>query len=170
MSFIRSEARAAIWRWREVLLALAVLALGALWVFGTIGLLHWLGYVVLAFGIVFLVAGLQRARFRGGAGGPGVVHVDEAQVAYYGPLTGGVVALGEMTALLLDPTSKPAHWVLMQPGQGDLQVPLTAEGAEALFDAFASLPGIRTERMLTQMKRRSDRPVVIWQKPIERLH
>ena len=164
MSFVRSNARQTLWRWREVLIALVALALGGFWVFASIGILHWLGYVVIIIGIALLTSGLQRVRFRGGAGGPGVVHVDEAQVAYFGPLTGGVVALGDMTTLLLDPTGSPAHWVLVQPGQGDLMVPLTAEGADQLFDAFASLPGIQTERMLAQMKRPGGEPVMIWQK------
>jgi hypothetical protein len=170
MSFFRPEARQTLWRWREVLVALGVLALGLLWVLGSYGLLHLLGYAVLALGAVLLVVGLQRVRFQGGSGGPGVVQVDEGQVAYFGPLTGGSVALREMTALILDPTAKPAHWVLIQPGQADLQVPLNAEGAAALFDAFASLPGIRTEHMLAQMKRHAGQPVVIWQKTTLRLH
>ena len=42
--------------------------------------------------------------------------------------------------------------MLVQPGQPPLQIPLTATGAEALFDAFATLPGIRTERMLREMR------------------
>ena len=170
MSFVRPEAKEAIWRWREVLVALGVLVLGAYWAFGTGELLHWLGYVVLAAGGVLLLTGLQRGRFRGSRGGPGVVHVDEGAVAYFGPLTGGAVALREMTMLTLDPTGKPPHWVLSQPGQGDLHIPLNAEGAETLFDAFASLPGIRTERMLAEMKRQADQPVVIWQKRTPRLH
>ena len=164
MSFIRPEVREELWRWREVGVACGVLALGAYWAFGTGALLHWLGYLVLVLGAVMLITGIQRGRFRGSRGGPGVVHVDEGQVAYFGPLSGGVVALREMTALVLDPTGKPPHWVLSQPGQADLQVPLNAEGAEALFDAFASLPDIRTEHMLSQMKRSADHPVLIWQR------
>ena len=133
MSFVRPEARAAIWRWREALIAGGVLLLGSYWAFGTGALLHWLGYFVMAVGGVLLVTGLQRGRFRGNWGGPGVVHVDEGAVAYFGPLTGGVVALREMTALKLDPTGTPPHWVLSQRGQADLHIPLTAEGAEALL-------------------------------------
>lgn len=166
MSFIRSDARQTLWRWREVLVALGVLVLGAFWVFGSTGLLNVLGYAVLALGAVMLLAGLQRVRFQGGDGGPGMVQVDEGQVVYFGPLTGGAVALREMTALMLDPTAKPAHWVLVQPGQADLRVPLNAKGAEALFDAFATLPGIRTEHMLAQMKRGADQPVMIWQRAV----
>ena len=119
---------------------------------------------MLILGVVLLLTGIQRARFRSGRGGPGVVHVDEGAVAYFGPLSGGVVALREMSSLTLDPTGKPPHWVLSQPGQADLYVPLNAEGAETLFDAFASLPGLRTERMLSQLQAQPHSAVVIWQR------
>ncbi|WP_294606696.1 hypothetical protein [uncultured Roseovarius sp.] len=165
MSFMRPEARAALWRWREALVGAGLLAIGLWWALTAIGLLYWLGYVLLVLAIAILAAGLQRARFRAGSGGPGVVRVDEGQVAYFGPLTGGVVAMGDLAALKLDPRARPAHWILSQPGQPDLAIPLTAEGADTLFDAFATLPGIRTEHMLAQMRRASGQVVVIWQKP-----
>ena len=164
MSFVRPEVQHAIWRWREALVALGIVGLGAYWAFGTGALLHWVGYFVLAAGGVLLVTGLQRGRFRGSQNGPGVVHVDEGVVAYFGPLTGGAVAMRAMSELLLDPTGKPPRWVLSQPGQADLHIPLNAAGAENLFDAFASLPGIRTEFMLSQIKALPDQPVVIWRR------
>ncbi|MHA7851745.1 hypothetical protein [Roseovarius sp.] len=170
MSFVRPEATAALWRWREVLAGGAVLAVGLWWAFGTVGLLHWLGYVIAAAGAVLVAAGVQRGRFRSGQDGPGVVTVVEGQIAYFGPLTGGMVALGELSQVSLDPTGRPQHWILSQPGQPDLAIPLTASGADALFDAFATLPGIRTEHMLAQMKRHGNAPVIIWQKSYPRLH
>jgi hypothetical protein len=170
MSFIRPEAVQGLTRWREVLIGSAVLALGAWWVFGTGGLVHWIGYAVGAAGLALIAAGIQRARFRGAKGGAGVVQVDEGQIAYFGPLTGGAVARSEMTALLIDPTGKPAHWILCQPGQPDLHIPVNAEGSEALFDAFAALPGLRTEYMLARMKAPGDQPSVIWQKRTAMLH
>ncbi len=170
MSFVRPEAMQSLTRWREVLIGGAVLVLGAWWVLGTGGLLHWIGYAVAAVGLALIAAGIQRARFRGARGGAGVVQVDEGQIAYFGPLTGGAVARSEMTALLIDPTGKPAHWVLRQPGQPDLHIPVNAEGAEALFDAFAALPGLRTEYMLSQMSASGDQAVVIWQKRTVMLH
>ncbi|MEI4232471.1 hypothetical protein [Roseovarius sp. D22-M7] len=164
MSFIRPQARAALWRWREALSGTGLAALGLWWVLGLGGLLHWLGYAVLIIAGAVLVMGVQRARFRNGAGGPGVVRVDEGQVAYFGPLTGGVVAIRDLDSLTLDPSGHPAHWVLSQRGAPDLHIPVNAEGAEALFDAFAALPGLRTEHMLAQMRRLPDYPTVIWQK------
>ncbi|WP_204115660.1 hypothetical protein [Shimia biformata] len=169
MSFIRPEARAALWRWREVLAALPVMALGAMWLSG-FGLLQIVGGVVLLAGVVLAFIGWQRARFRSDQAGPGVVQVDEGRVTYFGPLNGGAVDLREVTLVSLDPTSRPKAWLIRQPQQPDLQIPVNATGAEALFDAFATLPGLRTEFMLTQLNGGADHPVVIWQKDIPRLH
>jgi hypothetical protein len=83
-------------------------------------------------------------------------------VGYYGPLSGGLVALSEISALAIDRDNYPPTWVLSQPGQEDLVIPLDAEGAEALFDVFASLPGIRTERLLSRMQQGGEGRVMIW--------
>ena len=115
-------------------------------------------------GLVVAVAGGQRLRGRLGAGGPGVVRVDGGQVAYFGPLTGGAVAASEVERLRLDHTAKPPHWVLEQPGQPPLAIPVNAEGHEALFDVFASLPGLRTERMLAELRKAGAHQVVIWER------
>ncbi len=169
VSFIRPDARAALWRWREVLLGGCVLLLGLYWASG-FGILKWLGFGVIALGAAVVLAGLQRTRFRAGRGGPGVVQVDERQITYFGPLDGGSVALEDLRAISLDATSAPPVWVLRQPAQPELHIPVNAEGSDALFDAFAALPGIRTEFMLTQLRQKPDHPVVIWSKPGARLH
>jgi len=164
MNFIRPELRSAAWRWREVLTGLAASAIGVWWALAARGILPYLGVLLVAAGAVLVFVGVQRGRFRSGAGGPGVVQVDEGQIAYFGPLTGGVVALEELSALSLDPTARPPHWVLSQTGAADLAVPVNAEGADALFDAFAQLPGLRTGRMLAELERPSSFPVLIWER------
>lgn len=164
---IRPEVKALATRWQEVLVGAAVVCLGLYWALWSGGLLMWIGWMVTALGAGLVVAGVQRARFRVGAGGPGVVQVVERRVQYFGPLNGGVVDLAAMTALWLDPTEKPPHWVLRVPGQEALHIPLTAKGADQLFDAFASLPGIQTEHMLRQMQAQPVGPVVIWRTKAE---
>ncbi|NOD92648.1 hypothetical protein GS636_07625 [Ruegeria sp. HKCCD4884] len=164
MSFIRPEAKLALWRWREVLVAVFVLILGLSWVSGPGGLLAWLGWFLILVSVALAVIGIQRARFRTGAGGQGVVTVDEGQITYLGPLDGGIVATREIERLALDPTSSPAHWVLDQSGQPALHIPVNAEGAEALFDVFSSLPGLKTEQMLSELNGKSRHPVVIWER------
>ena len=164
MSFVRPEAKAAMWRWREILVAAAMMLVGISWIGGPGGLLGWLGWVLIVVSVALTVIGIQRGRFRNGAGGPGVVSVDEGQISYLGPLTGGVVAARELERLALDPTTRPAHWVLEQPDQPSLHIPVNAEGAEALFDVFSSLPGIKTEQMLSELSGRAVHPVVIWER------
>ncbi len=175
MSFIRPAAQAHIMRWREVLIGGALMALGTYWALGVGQLLGWVGVVVIIVGSALCVIGVQRSRFRIGGDGPGVVRVDEGQIAYFGPLTGGAIATSELERLVLDSSAKPAHWVLDQPGQSSLHIPVTAEGADALFDVFSALPGLKTERLLSEMKRNSALPQVIWERtpttiPHNRLH
>ena len=164
MSFFRPEARAALWRWREVLAASGLGVLGLYWVLGPGGLLVWVGWLTLALAVALAIVGVQRGRFRTGAGGPGVVLVDEGEITYMGPLTGGTVAAPDLERLTLDPGARPPHWVLEQPGQAPLFIPVNAEGSDGLFDVFAALPGLRTERMLSQLRAGGAHPVVIWER------
>jgi hypothetical protein len=175
MSFVRPEARAAIWRWREVLIGSGIALLGTSWVLGPGGLLGWVGWLLIIAGAALVVVGVQRVRFRTGTDGQGVVQVDEGQITYFGPLTGGTVALSDLTVIRHDPTMKPAHWVLEQPTQIPLMIPVDATGVDALFDVFATLPGLRTQTMLSALSTTSDHPRVIWQRrftdiPVARLH
>lgn len=169
MSFIRPEAQAAILQWREVLIGLAVLILGLWWTAGS-GILKWVGVAITLGGAVLIYTGLQRARFRSANGGPGVVTVDEGEISYFGPLSGGVASIADLNMVVLDPTQKPPVWILQQPRQMDIAIPVNAEGTDQLFDAFAKLPGIRTEYMLSSLKADNSQPVVIWAKPVGRLH
>ena len=82
MSFVRPEARASIWRWRETLMGTAILALGLWWMLGTPGLLQWIGGAVAPWVLVprFATsphtpggAGLGTTTFSGGSFGGGSV-------------------------------------------------------------------------------------------------
>ena len=171
MSFVRPELRAWAMRWREALTGAGVAVLGLYWALTAFGILSWLGWALAAIGAALVFSGLQRGRFRSGSGGPGIVRVDEGQVAYFGPLTGGMAALTEIHRLSLDSRSAPPVWVLEQLGEPELAIPLNAEGADALFDVFAALPGIRTERMIEQMRTvKGPHRVVIWERSPPRLH
>lgn len=163
--FFRPEARAVIWRWRDVIVACCIMTLGLWWAWGSFGILRWLGAALTVFGAVLIFTGFQRARFRQGAGGPGVVQLDERRLSYFGPLSGGMIALEDISKLEFDPFGHPApHWVVTGPELAQIAIPTTAEGAEALFDVFAGLPGIRTEALLTVLSRTPDTRVVIWER------
>jgi hypothetical protein len=170
MSFLRPEARAALWRWRELIAGAALLAFGLWWVATGLTVIRWLAVPVIAAGAAIVWTGLQRLRFRRGGGGAGVVEIDERRLSYWGPLTGGIIDLDDLARLSLDPGGKPLHWVLT-PHQGQvLHIPVDAEGADALFDAFAALPGLPAERMLDLLAHPPDRPVTLWQSGRLRLH
>ncbi|MEL6563603.1 MAG: hypothetical protein AAFQ59_04090 [Pseudomonadota bacterium] len=165
MSFVRPAARAALWRWREVLIGVVVAVLGLWWLAQSTGVLRYIAPAVLVGAGALIMVGFQRGRFRGTGGGVGTVQIVEGQITYFGPLTGGAVALREMTRLTLDGTQHPAHWTLEQRGLPAVHIPVNADGADALFDAFASLPGLRTEHMLSQLQTQPHSAVVIWQRP-----
>ncbi|WP_348541101.1 hypothetical protein [Thalassococcus arenae] len=166
---IRPEAAAILHRWREALAGVAVLGLGLYWALFTRGpLLGWVGVAVVLCGAALLFVGWQRGRFRTGSGGPGIVQVVEGRITYFGPLSGGVADLESLDALRFDPTGRPGHWLLDQPGQPPLAIPVNAAGADQLFDLFAQLPGIRTETMVRARTNAGDHVIVIWQAPTAR--
>jgi len=171
MSFIRPELQRAVWRWREALVGVLVATSGIYMVAARGGFLAVLGAVLFILGAVTVFAGIQRSRFRVGQGGPGLVHVDERQVTYFGPLDGGSVSIDALVRVDLEPRPKPAaEWVLTEAGNTPLHIPTNAENAEALFDVFAVLDGIRTENMLGLLQANPTERVTIWQRAPRRLH
>lgn len=171
MRFIRPEIRDSILRAREAIIGVFVSILGMYWAVGGTGIMQIIGTSLTIAGALLLFAGIQRARFRTGGGGAGVVHVMEGQVAYYGPYEGGAMAIADLTKVELDPTTKPAsQWVLHDPHSPPLRIPTNAEGADALFDVFANLEGIQTERMLSELSGSPEKQVVIWQAKPRALH
>ncbi len=163
MSFIRPEVRQSLWRWREAIVGAAVTLFGVWMAIGGRGLLVIIGAATMVLGIGLLVAGWQRARFRIGPGGAGVVRVTEGQVTYYGPYTGGAMAVASITEVVLNPMPRSGPvWELRAPGVDPIRIPANAEGSEALFDVFGSLPGLQTEAMLAALNAPGKIPQVIW--------
>ena len=146
--FLRPQAAATLRRWREVLAALAVAALG-LWIAASPGpVVQGFGYVLALVAVLALIPAIRRARFAPGGQGPGVVQVVEGRILYMGPVTGGAVSLADLSALALRRDhAGHAAWILTEPGQL-LVIPIDAAGAEALFDAFTTLPGLGANRLL----------------------
>ncbi len=142
MSFIRPELLAAARRGREVILGAALAGLG-LWTATRGGyFLTPLGLGLLGLGAVWVLTAWRRLKFRQDGEAPGIVRVTEAQIAYYGPRTGGFVGLPELSELRLLTLRGRRIWKLKQ-GDGQLlHIPVESDGSEALFDAFATLPGI----------------------------
>ena len=159
--FLRPETRAWLRRWGETLGTAAFAALG-LWWFATAGdVLAWVGGAVALGGGAASLAAFQRARFRSRGGGVGVLQLDEGRLTYYGPLTGGTIAVREIAAVAIDPRHRPAHWVMSGEG-AELLVPIDAEGADVLLDVFAQLPGLDLQTVMAASRRPLRQPATLW--------
>ncbi|WP_028914116.1 hypothetical protein [Pseudorhodobacter ferrugineus] len=144
MSLIRPEAQAALWRFREMFASLG-LALIGLW----LAVLGGFILVPLGAGIIVLAAGFgllawRRLRFAQSGDAPGMVELDEGQISYFGPDVGGAVALRDLVELRLITAGGRRMWRLRQQDGQVLAIPVSAMGADQLFDAFAALPGMDT--------------------------
>jgi len=170
MSFIRPEVRQGLHRWREVIVAAAVIALALWWALTGFGLIRWVGLALAIGGAALLWAGVQRARFHGGHGGLGVVEVDERQIAYLAPVGGGIASLDLLTEVSLGPDRSGLPVWRFRSGSEILSIPASAEGTARLFDALTALPGVDIEAAIRASRSRPEHSVVIWSKPVTRLH
>ncbi|MBZ4690751.1 MAG: hypothetical protein JG765_2002 [Cereibacter sp.] len=151
MSLLRPEARAALHRWREVIAAGAA-ALAGLWLIRLGGwFLIPLGVLVIGLCAVWAVMAWRRMQFAQEVQAPGVVEVDEGQVGYMGPTFGGYVALEELQELRLLTLHGQRMWRLKQSDGQLLLIPVAAQGAERLFDAFGALPGMDTQTLVAAL-------------------
>ena len=161
MSFIRPEVAQVLTRWREVLVLSTLASIGA-WIalkpgfFLPVG-----GWALLAFSILLMPASIRRARFQPGQDGIGIVRLREGRVAYMGPETGGVLSLDDLTSLTLVVTRAGRQWRLRQ-GPEQLEIPVDAVGADALFDAFTRLPGLNSARLLTALESLEPGEITLW--------
>ena len=167
MSFLRPEAAAAIVRWREVITGTAALGLGLWGVLTSFGALFLIGCGFVAVGTALTAAGVQRGRFRRGGGGSGVVDIDERRITYLGPFGGGGVAVEDLVELAVDPSGS---WLMRDLHGQHLMIPMNAEGADALFDAFSALPGLSGARVVEASRGDVPALTVIWTKPQGRSH
>lgn len=167
--FFRPEARAALWRWREVIGGVALGLFGLWWLVTANGLiLSMIGAVFIGLGAAFVWIGIARARFRHAGSGPGVVEVVERRLVYYGPLTGGAVDLADIRRVEHDPTAHPApHWIVTDIYGREIAIPANADGADALLDAFATLPGLSPAHLAAQSRRKGHARRTVWDRPHE---
>ncbi|MEM8850895.1 MAG: hypothetical protein AAGE03_12790 [Pseudomonadota bacterium] len=162
---IRPEAAAALSRWRDVLIGAAALVVGAVLVVTSSGLPTLFGLALLVVGGVLGVAGLRRARFRTGAEGPGLVRIDEGRILYMGPETGGMVALDDLAEVALHrAVDGPATWHLIPSEGPPLLIPEGAQGADALLDALAPLPGLDGGAMVRAVQSRTPGLITVWRR------
>jgi hypothetical protein len=152
VSFVRPEALATLARWREVALALAAAAFG-LWVATRGGYFYAvLGGAVCAFALGLALSAWRRVRFARDTDAPGIVEIDEGAIAYFGPETGGLVALSELDEVQATAHQSGLAWRLHQSDGTVLTIPAAARGADQLFDVFAALPGASSRTFLAAVE------------------
>lgn len=152
---IRPEVNAHLKRWREVIAAAATGGFG-LWLIALGGyVLLPAGLVILSVALGWAIVALRRIRFLRGVNAPGIVEVDEGQVGYFGPTFGGIVALADIDELRLSETLGPRAWRVRTADGQVLLIPVDAAGAERLYDAFATLPGIDMAALAVALDRAS---------------
>ena len=173
MSLLRPAVRAHLLRWQEVWLAAGIGAIG-LWLIWLGGLiLIPAGLLLIAFAAGWGLIGWRRLAFARPIGAPGLVEWDEGQLSYFRPgsgaALGGVISLRDLAEIRLLSLTGQLHWRLKTLDGQALLIPLAAAGAEQLFDAFATLPGIDMARLSAalQQPRNGAGPVVqvLWQRP-----
>ena len=163
MGLIREEVIAAAHRGRE-LIAAGLVALAGLWLMWLGGyLLFPVGAVILAICAVWAVQTWRRLRFSQDLAAPGMVEVDEGQVGYLGPTFGGFVALPDLVEVRILTMQGQRLWRLKQSDGQALLIPVSAAGADRLFDAFASLPGMDSQSLVDAAGGKSGAGVV-WQR------
>lgn len=148
---IRPDLQAALYRGREVIAAAALGALGLAVALQGGWLLQALGAAIALIALAWGVPALRRLRFGQDVAAPGVVEVDEGQIAYMGPAFGGFVALPDLVELRLVTMRGRRLWRLRQADGQALLIPVDAAGADRLFDAFASLPGMDTAALVAAL-------------------
>ncbi|MFB0994157.1 MAG: hypothetical protein QMC17_04990, partial [Paracoccaceae bacterium] len=128
--------------WWEVVLSISLGIVG-LWFLCLGGLiLGPLGGVASSLAAFWLLLALRRMKFVTLGQGEGVVEVVEGQVTYFSPEAGGVIRLQDLIEIRITLRAGQRYWRLMQDDDDTLYIPLAALGAERLFDAFTSLPGL----------------------------
>jgi hypothetical protein len=159
---IRPEMRAFLSRWSEVLTGLGIAAFGLFSLQARGVFFQGLAVLVVLAGLGLALIGWRRLRFHREGAAPGVVQVIEGQISYYGPDTGGFIGIGDIIELHLIRSGK--CWLLVGDDRTALEIPVSAAGADALFDAFASLPGLSTQTLLDALDA-TDQRRVLWRDP-----
>lgn len=167
MSLIRAPVRAWFSRWGETTISASVGLIGLWLLWRGHARFDWLreaiGLALALIGAAAFWASLQRARFRGSAGGPGLVEVTERQITYLTSFGGASIDLEAMTRLEIRTTLGAGRvWVLKQSEGPTVFIPLDASGSQKLFDAFSALSGIEAKKLIAAAHSHSDHRSVIW--------
>ena len=161
-----TRTRSVLTRWREFMAA-ALFAGFGLWLMALGGyFLAPLGGACLILASGWGHLALRRMRFQRPVAAPGLVEIDEGQLGYLGPSSGGYVALRELAEIRVITVHGQRHWRLKQVDGQVLLIPVAAAGAAGLFDAFAALPGVDMSALAAALDSPSDTQVV-WRRQVQ---
>ena len=167
---IRGEALAQILRWREAIVGLGAIAVGLWWAVGSYGVMRWVGVVVVIGGAAILREAVVRLRRPRDGGGAGVVNVTERQITYLSGTGGGAVSADTLAHVAIHRSGSGSPvWHLGDEQERRIAVPADAEGAGALFDALAALPGFDEGAAVEALRDPSPGARVLWTRAPERL-
>jgi len=146
---IRPELAVFARRWSEVLTGLAIAAFG-LWGLQARGEFYQaLALAVVVIGLSLALIGWRRLRFDRTGDAPGIMQVLEGQISYFGPETGGFIGIADILEVHLIDNSRT--WRLVSDSSAPVEIPVAADGAQALFDIFAALPGMNMPALLAAL-------------------
>jgi hypothetical protein len=153
---IRPQAMATLHRWREMGFAAGTAIAGAA-IAGQGGyLLGPLGAGLMLAALPLGLAAYRRLRFVQTIAAEGLIEVVEREIRYYaapnaplGPASlGGFVSIADVIELRLLHLNHARYWRLKTQGGQALLIPVDAAGHDALFDAFAALPGLNSAALV----------------------
>jgi hypothetical protein len=169
MQIFRTTATATLARWAEPLVLLAALGFSLR--------LVWLGWqrnawILLVIGAVLATAlaslvylAILRVRLARAIESAGLVEVDERQITYLAPRLGGRMDLDDIDRIALSGGHTGGQsWILYQSQAAPLIIPLGAQGADTLPDAFAALPGLGLPALHRAVLARRPGLTTIWEK------
>ena len=168
MSFIRPEVKAFFVKWREAIIAGAILMGSLQAASSTTGLVKGLSWATALIGAALFIEGVRRARLPERSGGVGVVEVDERQITYLGPLGGGAISINELIRVKvrttdLGPMASDFYWEFTDSDGQRLTIPGDAENAAALFDALTALPGADYEAVIRASSSTEHADFLVWE-------
>lgn len=165
--FLRPEAVALLTRWREVIGGGVAVMVGGLLVMQIGYVQQGLGIGLIAVALGYIVLALRRLRFAGAADAPGVVSLDEGQIAYFAPsisgTIGGTIDLSDLRELRLRHDHGRLSWFLVTDTHA-LAIPHDAAGADQLFDAFSALPDLGPATLLQAVQSKHKGTAIVWRR------
>ncbi len=113
---------------------------------------------------------VQRLRFRRLADQGGLVEVDEREIRYFGVEGCAVLSLDHLDRIDIRGSEAFGNCCVLHrsaTGMQPVTIPVTARGADRLFDAFAALPGISLARLVSVSRQAAGETLTIWERARE---